>query len=90
MNRMTPHSSDDDDRFYRSREEVQSYKPRDPLVITRQRLLDLGALDDAHEAEILARVKAAVNDATDYAEQAPLPDPSEAFKHVYAEEGRTV
>ncbi len=90
MNRMTPHSSDDDDRFYRSREEVQSYKQRDPLVITRQRLLDLGALDDAHEAEILARVKAAVNDATDYAEQAPLPDPSEAFKHVYAEEGRTV
>lgn len=90
VDRMTPHSSDDDDRFYRSREEVQAYKERDPIIVTRQRLIDLGALDDEHEAEILARVKAAVNDATDYAEQAPYPDPSEAFKHVYADEGQTV
>ncbi|HMM41392.1 MAG TPA: thiamine pyrophosphate-dependent dehydrogenase E1 component subunit alpha, partial [Thermomicrobiales bacterium] len=90
VNRMTPHSSDDDDRFYRSREEVQAYKERDPVAVTGRRLRELGALDDEQEAEILARVKAAVNDATDFAEQAALPDPSEAFKHVYADEGQTV
>lgn len=90
VNRMMPHSSDDDDRFYRSREEVQAYKERDPVAVTGRRLRELGALDDEQEAEILARVKAAVNDATDFAEQAALPDPSEAFKHVYADEGQTV
>jgi len=90
VNRLTPHSSDDDDRLYRSREEVQGYKERDPLVVTRQRLIDMGVLDEVRESEMLARVKAAVNDATEYAEQAPMPDPSEAFKHVYAEDGETV
>lgn len=90
VNRMTPHSSDDDDRFYRSREEVMGYKERDPIVVTGRSLRELGALDDEQEAEMLQRIKAVINDATDYAEQAALPDPSEAFKHVYAEEGRTV
>lgn len=85
VDRLTPHSSDDDDRFYRSREEVQSYRERDPIVVTANRLREMGALNDEQEAEIRERVKAQVNDATDYAENAPSPDPSEAFKHVYAE-----
>lgn len=85
VDRLTPHSSDDDDRFYRSREEVQSYRERDPIVVTANRLREMGALNDEQEADIRDRVKAQVNDATDYAENASLPDPSEAFKHVYAE-----
>lgn len=36
--RITPHSSDDDDRSYRSREEVEQFKQRDPLLIARRRL----------------------------------------------------
>jgi 2-oxoisovalerate dehydrogenase E1 component alpha subunit len=90
VNRMTPHSSDDDDRFYRSREEVQSYREKDPILVTANRLRELGAMNDEQEAEIRARVKAQVNDATEYAENAAPPDPSEAFKHVYAEPGKTV
>jgi 2-oxoisovalerate dehydrogenase E1 component alpha subunit len=90
VNRLTPHSSDDDDRFYRSREEVESYRERDPITVTGRRLRDLGVLDDEQEAEIRARVKAAVNDATEFAEAAPPPDPSEAFVHVYAPQGARV
>jgi 2-oxoisovalerate dehydrogenase E1 component alpha subunit len=90
VNRMTPHSSDDDDRFYRSREEVASYRERDPIVVTGQRLRDLGALTDEQEQEIRNRVKAAVNDATDFAEAAPPPDSDEAFTDVYAPEGSRV
>jgi 2-oxoisovalerate dehydrogenase E1 component alpha subunit len=90
VNRLTPHSSDDDDRFYRSREEVASYRERDPIVVTAQRLKDLGALTDEQEQEIRNRVKATVNDATDFAESAPSPDPEEAFMHVYAPEGTRV
>lgn len=83
--RYLPHSSDDDDRSYRSREEVAEWRQRDPLVVTRRRLRELGALNDEQDAEMQARVKAVVNDATDYAEAAPLPDPADAFTHVYAE-----
>ena len=36
MYRMTPHSSDDDDRTYRCREEVEEHKKKDPLIISRQ------------------------------------------------------
>jgi 2-oxoisovalerate dehydrogenase E1 component alpha subunit len=84
VNRLTPHSSDDDDRFYRTREEVASYRERDPITVTAARLRDMGVMSEEQEAEIRERVKAVVNDATDYAENAPAPDPSEAFKHVYA------
>jgi 2-oxoisovalerate dehydrogenase E1 component alpha subunit len=85
VDRLTPHSSDDDDRFYRSREEVNSYRERDPLVVSLAYMKSVGAITDEQEAEIRERVKARVNDATEFAEAAPLPDPSEAFKHVYAE-----
>lgn len=85
VDRFTPHSSDDDDRSYRTPEEVKSYRERDPLAISAARLRDLGALNDEQEEEIRARVRAAVNDATEYAEKAPLPDASEAFRHIYAE-----
>lgn len=82
--RFTPHSSDDDDRSYRSREEVEEWKARDPLIVTRRRLQALGALSEDQEAEMQTRIRATVNDATDFAEQAPWPDPADAFTHVYA------
>jgi 2-oxoisovalerate dehydrogenase E1 component alpha subunit len=85
VQRFTPHSSDDDDRFYRSAEEVRAYREHDPLKVTADRMRELGALDDESEQVIAARVKASVNDATQFAEAAPLPDPSEAFRHVYFE-----
>jgi 2-oxoisovalerate dehydrogenase E1 component alpha subunit len=84
VNRLTPHSSDDDDRFYRSREEVQSYREHDPIALALARLREFGAIDDLQEQDIRDRVKQQVNDATDFAENAPYPDPSEAFRHVYA------
>jgi len=40
MYRITPHSSDDDDRTYRSREEVEENKKHDPILITQKRLLE--------------------------------------------------
>jgi 2-oxoisovalerate dehydrogenase E1 component alpha subunit len=85
VQRFTPHSSDDDDRFYRSVEEVKRYRERDPITVTADHMRDLGALTDEQEEEIRTRVKAAVNDATAFAEAAPYPDPSETFRHVYFE-----
>ncbi|MCK9911011.1 thiamine pyrophosphate-dependent enzyme, partial [Microbacteriaceae bacterium K1510] len=33
MYRLVPHSSDDDDRTYRSREEVEEAKKKDPILL---------------------------------------------------------
>ncbi len=85
MYRITPHSSDDDDRTYRTREEVEEHKKRDPLLLTRSRLLEEGVIDQAQVDEMEARVKEIVDEAVRYAESAPYPDVSEAAGKVYAE-----
>lgn len=86
MYRITPHSSDDDDRTYRSREEVEENKLRDPILVNRKRLEAEGLLTAALVDEMDARAKAIVDDAVQYATQAPYPEVAEALYPVYAEE----
>ena len=88
--RKTPHSSDDDDRTYRSAEDLEELRSSGPMRVTRERLLDMGVLSEAWEAEAAERVKEQVNDATEFAENSPLPDPGTFADHVYAEEGRRI
>ena len=83
--RFHPHTSDDDDRTYRSQDEVKAWRARDPLPLFEARLREVGALDDASLAEIKTRITAEVDAATDAAEQAPFPDPATFDRHVYAE-----
>jgi 2-oxoisovalerate dehydrogenase E1 component alpha subunit len=88
MYRITPHSSDDDDRTYRSREEVEDHKKRDPLLVSRRILEKDGLIDVNKQEEMEAKAKKMVDDAVRYAEQAPYPDPEDATYPVYAEEVR--
>jgi 2-oxoisovalerate dehydrogenase E1 component alpha subunit len=83
--RLTPHSSDDDDRPYRSREEVEEAKSKDSIITFAAYLKENGILNDEKEKEMNDRIMAIVNDATDYAENAPYADPEHALKYVYAE-----
>ncbi len=83
--RFVPHSSDDDDRAYRSREEVAEAKKHDPLRVFAQELREQGLLDEAQEKAIQDRAKAAVDDATEFADTARDPDPSTLGRHVYYE-----
>jgi 2-oxoisovalerate dehydrogenase E1 component alpha subunit len=82
--RLVPHSSDDDDRTYRSREEVEAAKKEDPIALFRNYLVEQGILTEQFEAELNAAVAKEVDEATDYAEKAPYPDPEDTYKHVYA------
>ena len=84
--RLTPHSSDDDDRSYRSRDEVEEAKTKDSIITFAAYLKENGIMDDAKEKEINDRVMATVNEATDYAENAPYAEPEHAMKYVYAEQ----
>lgn len=81
--RFVPHSSDDDDRAYRSREEVAEAKKRDPIVTFEQALREQGLLDDKVLADFKKKIKEQVEDATTFAEKAKDPDPSTLAKHVY-------
>ncbi len=86
VNRMTPHSSDDDDRSYRPREELEAQKAQDPVHLQRDKLLAAGILTEEAENELQERAKIEVEQAVEYATEAPYPDISEASYPVYAED----
>ncbi|EIJ78797.1 3-methyl-2-oxobutanoate dehydrogenase (2-methylpropanoyl-transferring) [Bacillus methanolicus PB1] len=83
--RLTPHSSDDDDRSYRAPDEVAAAKTKDPIITFGAYLKEVGVMTDDLEKEVNDRVMKIVNEATDYAENAPYAEPEHALKHVYAE-----
>jgi 2-oxoisovalerate dehydrogenase E1 component alpha subunit len=83
--RLTPHSSDDNDRTYRPASELKDLRTHDPLMRYREWLLAEGLLDDVRENELRQRIAHEVDDATTFAEQAPLPDANTLLKHVYAD-----
>ena len=83
--RIVAHSSDDDDRRYRSREEVEKWSARDPIANFSATLEDIGALDQAGSLDIEKRVDREVEEAIERAEAAPLPDPESALDYVLVE-----
>jgi 2-oxoisovalerate dehydrogenase E1 component alpha subunit len=84
--RLVPHTSDDDDRRYRTAEEVTEWAKKDPLIRYKAWLEEQGVASAREIEELQAKALAEVDDATQYAENAPLPDPASALLHVYAED----
>jgi 2-oxoisovalerate dehydrogenase E1 component alpha subunit len=83
--RITPHSSDDDDRSYRSREEVELWKHKDPIQRFQNVLMARGILTQAKLDEFESRARQIVDEAQRDAEQLPYPPESFALEGVYAE-----
>jgi len=80
--RLVPHSSDDDDRRYRTREEVERWSTKDPLGRFSETLRGAGALDDEKEKRIREGVGREIDEATEFAENAPPPERESALAHV--------
>ena len=68
---------------YRTKEEVESYKAKDPVEMVKQSLFDYGFADEQSIEVINKRVNDIVEDSVKFAEESPYPDPSELFKDVY-------
>ncbi|HEK9102400.1 3-methyl-2-oxobutanoate dehydrogenase subunit alpha [Bacillus pfraonensis] len=83
--RLTAHSSDDDDRVYRDKEEVEEAKKKDSIFTFAAYLKEVGVLTEESEKQMIDEVMHIVNEATEYAENAPYAAPEDALKHVYAE-----
>ena len=86
VERLVPHSSDDDDKAYRSAEELAGLKERDGIQLFRQRLVNDGIATADTLTEIDAQIDAEVNEATTYADKAPYASPESALDYVYEEE----
>ncbi len=82
--RLTPHSSDDDDRRYRPEAEREEARHHDPIDVFRTYLSSHGLLDEAADFEMRERVQTSVESALEEAEAAAPPSPETAFDHVYA------
>jgi 2-oxoisovalerate dehydrogenase E1 component alpha subunit len=85
--RFFPHTSDDDDKTYRSREEVQEARDRDSLVTFAAYLTNRGLLDAAGDEQLRADVKAEIDAAITSAWESPDPDPATSMRHLFAEDG---
>jgi 2-oxoisovalerate dehydrogenase E1 component alpha subunit len=86
MYRLTPHSSDDDDRSYRTREEVEHHKKQDPLIVMKDLFIEEGLLSEDEYNDLDDQAKQMVDEAVDEATKAPYPKGNEAAALVYAEE----
>lgn len=84
--RFQPHTSDDDDRTYRTREEVDAARQGDPLLRFSSYLKGQDLIDDARLEAMTAEIKADLDVAVDQAWNAPDPDPANLTRHVFHEE----
>jgi 2-oxoisovalerate dehydrogenase E1 component len=80
--RYYAHTSDDDDRLYRTREEVEQWRRRDPVMALRQYLIEHRLLSEAAEKALDEEIASEIAAAVAEAESAPRPD--EATSRVYA------
>jgi 2-oxoisovalerate dehydrogenase E1 component len=80
--RYYAHTSDDDDKLYRTREEVELWRRKDPIPQFHQYLVEQRALDATAEERLEAEVTDLISRAAATAESAP--DPTDATSHVYA------
>ena len=81
---MGHHVGDVDRTYYRSKEEEQEWRQRDPLELARRWILDDGVVDEATLDDIDSRVTEHVAAAAQAAIEAPFPSPDQVGEHVYA------
>ncbi|WP_314011115.1 thiamine pyrophosphate-dependent dehydrogenase E1 component subunit alpha [Pseudostreptobacillus hongkongensis] len=82
--RWLGHSSSDPGR-YRTREEVDEWKQKDPIENLRKYLLENSIATEQELLDIEASVKQAIEEAVVFAENSPLPPLETAFEDIYAD-----
>jgi 2-oxoisovalerate dehydrogenase E1 component len=82
--RLLPHSSSDDDRKYRPKDEIQKDHARDPILVMENVLLEGKVLTREQIELIQKEAKKRTDEASDWAESRPLPDVSSVHDYVYA------
>lgn len=81
--RIRGHSKSDRN-LYRTKEEIEAWRSRDPIARFAGELLDAGRLDAAALARIEREAQAAIDAALEFAKSSPPPDPAHLTHDVYA------
>jgi pyruvate dehydrogenase E1 component alpha subunit len=85
--RFMGHSmSDPVSGVYRTKEEVEEHKAKDPIRVFIEQLQNAGMLTEDELAAMDKQIHADVDDAADFADQSPEPGLDELYADVYAEE----
>lgn len=83
--RYKGHSMSDPQK-YRTKEEVNEYKGKDPISQVLSVIMNQGWLDEKGVDKIEAEVKAKVNESIEFAESSPLPELEELYTDIYMQE----
>ncbi|TZF82195.1 pyruvate dehydrogenase (acetyl-transferring) E1 component subunit alpha [Pedobacter sp. BS3] len=70
---------------YRTKEELESYKAKDPIELVKHTILEKKYADEAWIEEIGQKVKDIVDDAVKFAEESPFPESHELYEDVYVD-----
>ena len=84
VERLMPHTTDDDDRRYRPQEELDAIRKRDPVVNFGADLVSRGIISQERAEEIKAQALRAIDEATDAADAASPPDAATLYDLVYS------
>ena len=85
MVRLLPHSSSDDHRKYRSKEELENDQKRDPIKVFSDYCLKNEVISTQEFEKINQEVQKQVDDDAEWADSRPHPAPEMATKYVYSE-----
>jgi pyruvate dehydrogenase E1 component alpha subunit len=80
--RYVGHHEGDPGTDYRTREEVQQWKQKDPVKLARKRLLESG-LDESKLAAADLEIEQLIDKAVEFAEKSPEPAPESVNEHVF-------
>ncbi len=70
---------------YRTKEEVEEYKGRDPVEVVKRTIQEKKLATEKEIEAIEQRVNRQVEESVKFAEESNFPDPSEAFTDIYQE-----
>ena len=76
--------SKSDRNLYRTKEEIQAWKEKDPIGRFETLLIEAKLLNDGDVDEIYQEMSQVIDEAVAFAENSPEPDPSEVTEWVYA------
>ena len=85
--RFSGHGAADILQPYRSKDEVEQHKHRDPILILRQKLEETAGLTNDDVKTMESAATETVTAAVAFAEESAQPDPSQLFADVVAEHG---
>jgi len=83
--RFSGHGAADILQPYRSKDEVEQHKHRDPISILRNRLGEVCGLTDEDVKKMEDAAAEEVARAVKFAEESPAPEPEELYRDVVAE-----